>query len=144
MLTQMLGSFAEFEREMIRARRAGLQQARAQGYILGRKPEITAEQEKAIIEAVSSGRNTAAPKSPACSKFIAQPSRASSLRRALGLSPPQIHSVGFWEDSAMIPSSSQKPTLVTGVERPRRVDSGCGAVALGRSYLLPPLSSGSA
>ena len=40
MLMQMLGSFAEFEREMIRERtRAGLQEARAQGRVPGRKPK---------------------------------------------------------------------------------------------------------
>jgi DNA invertase Pin-like site-specific DNA recombinase len=61
MLMQMLGSFAEFEREMIRERtRAGLHEARAQGRIPGRKPKITAQQKKEIVEAVSSGRKTAA------------------------------------------------------------------------------------
>jgi DNA invertase Pin-like site-specific DNA recombinase len=45
MLMQMLGAFAEFEREMIRERtRAGLREARTRGRVLGRKPKITAEQ----------------------------------------------------------------------------------------------------
>ena len=57
----MLGSFAEFEREMIRERtRAGLREARSQGRVPGRKPKITDEQRKEIVEAVSSGRKTAA------------------------------------------------------------------------------------
>ena len=61
MLMQMLGSFAEFERAMIRERtRAGLYEARARGRVPGRKPKVTAEQQKEIIEAVSSGRKTAA------------------------------------------------------------------------------------
>ena len=61
MMMQMLGSFAEFEREMIRERtRAGLQEARAQGRVPGRKPKITPEQKKEIVEAVSSGRKTPA------------------------------------------------------------------------------------
>jgi DNA invertase Pin-like site-specific DNA recombinase len=61
MLMQMLGSFAEFEREMIRERtRAGLHEARSQGRVPGRKPKITAAQQKEIVEAVSSGRKTAA------------------------------------------------------------------------------------
>ena len=47
-----------------------------------------------------------------------------------GQSPP-IHSVGFWVDSAMIPSSSQNPTLGTGVERPRWADSRPTRVAQG-------------
>ncbi len=61
MMMQMLGSFAEFEREMIRERtRAGLREARLKGSVPGRKPKLTAEQRKEIVEAVSSGRKTAA------------------------------------------------------------------------------------
>jgi DNA invertase Pin-like site-specific DNA recombinase len=61
MLMQMLGSFAEFEREMIRERtRGGLHEARAQGRVPGRKPKIPAEQKKEIVEAVASGRKTPA------------------------------------------------------------------------------------
>ena len=61
MMMQMLGSFAEFEREMIRERtRAGLREARTQGRVPGRKPKISAEQRKEIVDAVSSGRKTAA------------------------------------------------------------------------------------
>ena len=46
---------------MIRERtRAGLHEARAQGRVPGRKPKITAEQKKEIVEAVSSGRKTPA------------------------------------------------------------------------------------
>jgi len=47
MRMQMPGSFAGFEREMIRERiRAGLREARANGRVPGRKPGITAEQRK--------------------------------------------------------------------------------------------------
>ena len=61
MLMQMLGSFAEFERAMIRERtRAGLREARTKGRVPGRKPKITADQKKEIVEAVSSGRKTSA------------------------------------------------------------------------------------
>ncbi len=61
MMMQMLGSFAEFEREMIRERtRAGLREARTQGRVPGRKPKITAEHRKEIVDTVSSGRKTAA------------------------------------------------------------------------------------
>ena len=61
MMMQMLGSFAEFEREMIRERtRAGLREARTKGHVPGRKPKITPEQKKEIAEAVSSGRKTSA------------------------------------------------------------------------------------
>lgn len=61
MLMQMLGSFAEFEREMLKERtRSGLREARANGCVLGRKPKITNEQKKEIVAAVESGRKTAA------------------------------------------------------------------------------------
>ncbi len=46
---------------MIRERtRAGLRKAIAKGNGPGRKPKITAEQRKEIVEAVSSGRKSAA------------------------------------------------------------------------------------
>ena len=61
MLMQMLGAFAEFEREMIRERtRAGLHEARTKGRVPGRKPKITVEQKREIVEAVAAGRKTAA------------------------------------------------------------------------------------
>lgn len=61
MVMQMLGAFAEFERAMIRERtRAGLKEARAKGRKPGRKPRLTAEQEAEIVDAVASGRKTAA------------------------------------------------------------------------------------
>lgn len=56
MLMQMVGSFAEFERAMIRERtNAGLETARKQGRIGGRKPKLTAEQRREIVSRVSSG-----------------------------------------------------------------------------------------
>jgi len=61
MVMQMLGAFAEFERAMIRERtKAGLAEARAKGRTPGRKPRLTAAQEKEIVDAVASGRKTAA------------------------------------------------------------------------------------
>ena len=61
MVMQMLGAFAEFERAMIRERtKAGLKEARAKGRTPGRKPRLTTAQEKEIVEAVVSGRKTAA------------------------------------------------------------------------------------
>lgn len=60
MLMQMVGSFAEFERAMIRERtRAGLATARAQGRIGGRKPKLNKQQKAEIIEMVNSGRKSA-------------------------------------------------------------------------------------
>ena len=103
---QMLGSFAEFEREMIRERtRAGLHEARAQGRVPGRKPKITAEQKKEIVEAVSSGRKTPAEIARLLNIHRATVSRIVSQAR-VGSEPPQILSVGFWEDFAMTPRSA--------------------------------------
>jgi DNA invertase Pin-like site-specific DNA recombinase len=61
MMMQMIGSFAEFERAMIRERtRAGLAAARAEGRIGGRPPKLRPNQVKEIQAMVSSGRKTAA------------------------------------------------------------------------------------
>jgi len=60
-MMQMVGSFAEFEREMIRERtRAGLEAARAEGRIGGRKPKLKDNQRTDIIENVLAGRKTGA------------------------------------------------------------------------------------
>lgn len=61
MMMQMVGSFAEFERAMIRERtNAGLAAARAEGRIGGRRPKLTPDQRADIVENVASGRKTAA------------------------------------------------------------------------------------
>jgi DNA invertase Pin-like site-specific DNA recombinase len=61
MLMQMVGSFAEFERAMIRERtQAGLAIARAQGRIGGRRPKLGPQQQAAIVDMVTSGRQTQA------------------------------------------------------------------------------------
>lgn len=61
MMMQMVGAFAEFERAMIRERTmAGLEQARSEGRVGGRRPKLTQAQQQEIREAVQSGRRTAA------------------------------------------------------------------------------------
>lgn len=56
MMMQMVGVFAEFEREMIRERtRAGLAQARKKGRHPGRKPKLSPEQRDEIRRLVSVG-----------------------------------------------------------------------------------------
>lgn len=61
MMMQMIGSFAEFEREMIRQRtRAGLEKARREGRIGGRRAKLTPQQRREAIEMVSSGQRSAA------------------------------------------------------------------------------------
>jgi DNA invertase Pin-like site-specific DNA recombinase len=77
MLMQMVGSFAEFERAMIRERtRAGLETARAQGRIGGRKPKLSQQQKAAIIEMINSGKNSA---SEAAKIFNVHPATISRL-----------------------------------------------------------------
>lgn len=61
MMMQMVGSFAEFERAMIRERTmAGLAEARASGRIGGRRPKLSPAQRCDVVENVVSGRKTAA------------------------------------------------------------------------------------
>ena len=61
MMMQMVGAFAEFEREMIRERtKAGLEAARREGRVGGRKPKLRDDQCQDIIESVLSERKTAA------------------------------------------------------------------------------------
>jgi len=61
MMMQMVGSFAEFEREMIRERTsAGLAQARAEGRVGGRRRKLGDKQRAEIADSVISGRKSAA------------------------------------------------------------------------------------
>ena len=61
MMMQMLGAFAEFERSMLRERtKAGLNAAREEGRIGGRRPKLSAQQQAEIRSMVSKGRKTAA------------------------------------------------------------------------------------
>mgnify|MGYP001794874849 CR=1 FL=1 len=61
MMMQMVGAFAEFEREMIRERtKAGLDAARKEGRIGGRRPKLRPDQRKDIAENVLSGRKSGA------------------------------------------------------------------------------------
>ena len=60
-MMQMVGTFAEFERSLIRERtRAGLKAARTQGRKGGRKPSLNEEQKADIADNVLSGRKTGA------------------------------------------------------------------------------------
>lgn len=61
MMMQMVGAFAEFEREMLRERtKAGLESARLEGRIGGRRPKLTKQQQKEIISLVTSGKKSGA------------------------------------------------------------------------------------
>lgn len=61
MLMQMVGSFAEFERAMIRERTlAGLAAARARGRTGGRRPKLQPAQQQVLVELVTAGQKTQA------------------------------------------------------------------------------------
>jgi DNA invertase Pin-like site-specific DNA recombinase len=61
MMMQIVGSFAEFERAMLRERtRNGLVEARRQGRVGGRKPSLTPQQEKEVVAMVTSGQKSGA------------------------------------------------------------------------------------
>ena len=61
MVMQMLGSFAEFERSMVRERtRAGLAAARDRGVKVGRPAKLSRRQQEEVIRTVRNGSKTAA------------------------------------------------------------------------------------
>jgi hypothetical protein len=54
MMMQMIGSFAEFERAMLRERtRAGLESARGEGRIGGRRPKLLPQQQTEVLKMVT-------------------------------------------------------------------------------------------
>src|SRR6266496_518616 len=59
MMMQMVGSFAEFERAMLRERtKIGLETARREGRVGGRRPKLTPQQQTEIVRMISRGRKT--------------------------------------------------------------------------------------
>lgn len=61
MMMQMVGTFAEFERAMLRERtQNGLDAARKQGRIGGRRPKLKKHQQDEIVNLVNSGQKNAA------------------------------------------------------------------------------------
>jgi DNA invertase Pin-like site-specific DNA recombinase len=61
MMMQIVGSFAEFERAMLRERtKTGLENAKKAGRIGGRRSKLTLCQQKEIIQLITSGQKTAA------------------------------------------------------------------------------------
>ncbi|STU34594.1 putative invertase [Klebsiella pneumoniae] len=58
---QIVGSFAEFERAMLRERtKSGLAAARQDGRVGGRRPKLTPNSKKEIVSLVTSGQKTGA------------------------------------------------------------------------------------
>lgn len=61
MMMQIVGSFAEFERAMLRERtKSGLAAAHQNGRVGGRRPKLTPQQQKEIVSLVTSGQKTGA------------------------------------------------------------------------------------
>src|ERR1044071_2851804 len=81
MMTQMGGSFAEFERALSRERTpAGLAAARAEGRVGGRRKKLDATKRREIAESVITGRKSGADMArlynvsqPTVSRIVAQP-----------------------------------------------------------------------
>jgi DNA invertase Pin-like site-specific DNA recombinase len=84
MMMQIVGAFAEFERAMLRERtRSGLDTARKEGRIGGRRPKLKAQQRAEIVQLVNSGKKSAA---DAARLFNVHPSTvARLLARSNGL-----------------------------------------------------------
>jgi DNA invertase Pin-like site-specific DNA recombinase len=80
MMMQMCGSFAEFERAMVRERTsAGLIAAAARGRRGGRRPKLTQDQRAEILEMVTTGEGTGA---EAARRFHVDPATISRLLSA--------------------------------------------------------------
>jgi DNA invertase Pin-like site-specific DNA recombinase len=61
MMMQMIGSFAEFERAMLRERtRVGLESARGEGRIGGRRPKLLPQQQTEVLKMVTQDKKSAA------------------------------------------------------------------------------------
>jgi DNA invertase Pin-like site-specific DNA recombinase len=61
MMMQMVGAFAEFERAMLRERtRVGLEIARKDGRVGGRRPKLSERQQAEILRMIRRGEKTAA------------------------------------------------------------------------------------
>lgn len=61
MMMQIIGSFAEFERTMLRERtKNGLNAARLNGRVGGRRPKLTLQQQQESVEMIISGTKTGA------------------------------------------------------------------------------------
>ena len=84
MMMQMVGAFAEFERAMLRERtQAGVDAARQQGRVGGRRPKLSPQQQSEIRKMVSEGDKTAA--AAAHLPFAAQKRSQEAVRDVSGL-----------------------------------------------------------
>jgi DNA invertase Pin-like site-specific DNA recombinase len=87
MMMQMVGAFAEFERAMLRERtKAGLDSARREGRIGGRRPKLSPQQQAEIRRMVAKGDKTAA---DAARLFRIHPATVCRLLARPAASPPK-------------------------------------------------------
>jgi DNA invertase Pin-like site-specific DNA recombinase len=85
MLMQMVGSFAEFERAMLKQRtKAGLDAAREEGRIGGRRPKLKPQQQQEMVRLVKRGKKTAA---DAARLFGVHPATVSRLLQRVAIKP---------------------------------------------------------
>src|ERR1039458_8267036 len=106
LMMQMVGAFAEFERAMLRERtKAGLDSARREGRIGGRRPKLSPQQQAEIRRMVAKGDKTAA---DAARLFRIHPATVCRLlARLLAplIDPPQItrsgESLGLPDDKIL-------------------------------------------
>jgi DNA invertase Pin-like site-specific DNA recombinase len=87
MMMQMVGAFAEFERAMLRERtKAGLDAAREEGRIGGRRPKLSPQQQAEIRKMVTRGDKTA---TDAARLFKIHPATVGRLLARQALPPPK-------------------------------------------------------
>jgi len=84
-MMQIVGTFAEFERAMLRERtQSGLDLACAQGRVGGRRPKLKSNQQHEIMNLVISGKKSAA---DAARLFNVHPATVSRLLQRSGKLP---------------------------------------------------------
>ncbi len=90
MMIQMVSIFAEFERAMLRERtKNGLDAARQQGRLGGRRPKLNEHQQQEIIRLVRNGHKTPA---DAARLFDVHPSTVSRLLKSIS---PTMQDIGY-------------------------------------------------
>ena len=95
MMMHMVGSFAEFERSLLRERtRVGLDEARRAGRVGGRRQKLTQAQQQEVTSLVISGQKSAADAArlfrvhPATVSRVVAKYRAEQLKKATAQKPP--------------------------------------------------------
>jgi hypothetical protein len=94
MMMQMVGAFAEFERAMLEERtKAGLDAARQEGRIGGRRPKLSVQQQAEIQKMVARGDKTGADAARLFTRLRSRGSWAGLRRQHPGGEPPAPNSM---------------------------------------------------